>query len=231
MACVRTPSLCPLHACRHKEHGPQFVALACYLVAALSVGELLPSLPRGGEAPHLAGDVGGPENPQGASRGPARRPWEEYDSDLDAYIWLCGAYSHAQNPRSFCKGYGLDASRLSEVAALAAQLAQLMRGLLQQARRGGGQGRAGDPQGDEDDLNALQGPLRLEPPPPKARRCLHECAVQGLIDHVATWQDPPRLPQDASPAQRAAARGGYRCAELKGELARVHCTSNILHVS
>ncbi|CDJ51168.1 ATP-dependent helicase, putative [Eimeria brunetti] len=211
-----------LMACsRHKEHGSQFVALACYLVAALSIGELLPALPRQVDASVPAGD----ETP----RDPGRRPWEEYDSDLDAYIWLCGAYSHAKNPTSFCKSYNLDPSRMAEVGALAAQLAQLMLALLQQVPRD--HSSEGPPHDAGDDLNVLKGPLRLQPPAQEARRCLHECAVQGLIDHVAVWQDPPRLPPDATPAQRSAARGGYRCAELKGELARVHCTSNILRVS
>lgn len=215
-------------SCSHKEHGPEFVAVACYLVAALSVGELLPSLP----PQSRIGDIGEGDAAGNRMR-PPRRPWEEQDSDIDAYVWLCGAYSHARSPVGFCKSYGLDPSRFAEVGALAAQLAQLMRVLLQRARQGQESLEAAEPQQEApaDDLQALKAPLRLAVPTAEAKRCLQQCVVQGLIDHVAVWQDPPRLPPDATPEQRAANRGGYRCAELKGQLALVHSASNILHVS
>lgn len=168
----------------------------------------------------------------------SKRPWEEYDSDVDAYIWLCGAYSHARNPVSFCRTYGLDGSRLTEVGALAAQMAQLLRSVLQRAscqRQQAGETAAsstsGKPAAELEE--ALKTPLRLEVPSTEARRCMHQCFVQGLIDHVAVWQDPPRPPPDATGAQRAAAaaRGGYRCAALRGQLAWLHPTSNLLHLT
>lgn len=221
---------------RHKVHGGGFVAIACYLVAALSVGELLPSAHHESFTRGLSLSAAGKE-----SQSEAKRPWEEHDNDIDAYVWLCGAYSHARHPVSFCRSYNLNSTRLAEVGALAAQLAQLLRPLLgratdkqQNAYAGttGGDTKAADEEDDvEDELNALRAPLRLKIPTPEATRCLHQCVIHGLIDHVAVWQDPPRLPPDATPAQRAANRGGYRCAELKGQLALLHPSSNLLHMS
>ncbi|XP_026194044.1 probable ATP-dependent RNA helicase kurz [Cyclospora cayetanensis] len=218
-----------LLACsRFKEHGGQFVALACYVVAALTVGELLPSRRRDGFFEESAfgktseGDMATPK---------VQRPWEEYDSDIDAYIWLCGAYSHSRHPTSFCRTYCLDSARMAEVGALAAQLAQLVRSLLQRSRQSHQGLGAGTLEKEVDDLLVLKPPLRLDLPDVQSRRCLHQCVVQGLIDHVAVWQDPPRLPADATAAERESARGGYRCGELKGQLALIHPSSNVLHVT
>ncbi|KAL8272913.1 hypothetical protein Esti_003167 [Eimeria stiedai] len=230
-----------LLACaRHKEHGVSFVALACYLVAALSVGEVLPHQTRLDAEESLvaserssdsaAADKGGRNN---------KKPWDGQENDVDAYLWLCGAYSNASNPNTFCRSFGIDPSRMAEVAALAAQLAQLLHPLLQRARQRQPQQQEENDalQGDrneafEAELKSLQPPLRLELPTAPAQRCLHECVVQGLIDHVAVWEDAAsRLPPDATPAQKAAGRGGYRCAELKGQLALLHSSSSLMRVS
>lgn len=183
-----------------------------------------------------------PEENQEPQEEKNKRPWAKYESDIDAYIWLCGAYSHARYPTTFCKSYDLDASRFAEVAALAAQLAQLLRPLLMRAEAAAKSQAEGQPEmaeaaagcgggnGGGLDLSALKPPLKLDPPAHTIRRGLHECVVQGFIDRVAVWQDPPRLPADATQEERAAARGGYRCAELKGQLALLHPSSTLLQV-
>ncbi|PFH31668.1 helicase associated domain (ha2) protein [Besnoitia besnoiti] len=173
-------------------------------------------------------------------------PWRDYNNDIDAYLWMCGAYCHAANRGKFCRRFGLNSKKMKDVYLLGNQLASILLPMYtKHAGQAGAQGadrearkalKAKKKHADGGVPQPLVVPLKPQPPTPEVRLALHACVLEGLVDHVAVWTEGSTR-ADLTGGDRArdlgapARDGGYSAAELKrgGEqrLAFLHPTSNL----
>ncbi|CBZ49704.1 putative ATP-dependent helicase [Neospora caninum Liverpool] len=161
-------------------------------------------------------------------------PWQEYSNDIDAYLWMCGAYCHAVHRGKFCRRFGLNAKKMKDVFLLGNQLAGILLPLyIRQASKSAAEGSAKKRKHDEKP-SVLQLPLKPQPPSDRIRLALHACVLEGLVDHVAVLVEAStrRDLTGGGPAP-SKSEGGYRTAELKTaedgsqQLAFLHPSSNL----
>lgn len=191
------------------------VSLACLLVSALAVGQLLPSA-QGREKTRQE---------QGKAEAAGEEALPDFESDLDAQLWVMGGFSCSEkqsSKKAFCLRYGLPFERLKEAEALANQIAGLLKPLLLKAASAS----------LENIQTHLSSPLKPRPPNAELKTQLRHCVLQGLVDHIASFQDPPR--QTAAEANLGASakkvRGGFKCAELPNQLASLSASSVLLRM-
>ncbi|ESS29184.1 helicase associated domain (ha2) protein, partial [Toxoplasma gondii VEG] len=158
-------------------------------------------------------------------------PWQEYSNDIDAYLWMCGAYCHAVHRGRFCRRFGLNTKKMKDVYLLGNQLAGILLPLyMRQAKSA----EAGATKRKERAAHTLEIPLKPQPPSDRIRLGLHACVLEGLVDHVAVWVDPSARGDLTGGRGQAPLRseGGYQTAELKvtedgNQLAFIHPTSTL----
>lgn len=172
-------------------------------------------------------------------------PWARCTNDIDAYLWMCGAYCHSPRRAAFCRRFGLNSKRMREVYLLANQLATLLLPALKQQPTACSESPVGQTERarSAQKMRRLKStvraadawvavPLKPAPPTPAMRLALHACVIEGFIDHVAVWVEEETR-SDLTGAQAPATnykpcRGGYRSAELKNapsgrpQLAHIH---------
>lgn len=208
---------------------PSFVAISCLVVATLSLGNIWEThsdniADASEEFQSALQDVSGQDTEESPARvlqtyprsGHVETPdlnpgdkhqnkepfWRNFTNDIDAYIWITGAFVHSENKWEFCKKYRVTHRTLTEAESLGCQLARVLKQRIR-------------------DL-PVELPLRPLPPSKAETLLLQEAVVEGLIDHVAI------LKSEFPALNKRVHRASYRCPEL-GEQCDVfiHSSSNM----
>eukprot|EP00918_Siedleckia_nematoides_P087167 GHVU01191750.1.p1 GENE.GHVU01191750.1~~GHVU01191750.1.p1 ORF type:complete len:772 (+),score=109.90 GHVU01191750.1:1231-3546(+) len=189
--------------------------LSCLLVAALATGPILASARLSDSSDCRRHQDDDCDDVNGLNLGvhpPRVAPHAaapKFDSDVDAILWHCGAYVHAQDGEAFCRSFGLNAKQLQEARLLAEQLATTLNARTQ-----------------SDGGVSVPLPLRPLPPTEKQKVVLRRCVLAGLLDHIA-------VRSDAMGTEAAAHlhRSSYRTGSLAdGEFCFVHPASHVANL-